>query len=98
MTTTNINALQQLIQTQTVNPPKTRNGDFFAAMAEAWSKALDQQADIVSEKAQALNQDGNDTPGAVTQLTAEAARLSFLAQSSSTSLQNGSEALKIAAK
>lgn len=98
MSTNNINALQQLIQTNTVGQPRTSSGNFFEALASAWGKALDKQADIIQEKSEALNQEGNDTPGAVTTLTAEAARLSFLANSSSNSLQNAGEALKTVAK
>lgn len=98
MTTTNINALQQLIQSQGTSPPRTSSGNFFEALAKAWGEALDKQADVIQEKSEALNQDGNDTPGAVTQLSAEAARLTFMATSSSTSLQNAGEALKTVAK
>jgi len=95
-TTTNINALQQLLATST--QPRTTTGNFFEALAKAWGDALDKQAQVIQEKSAVLNQDGTDTPGAMTELTAESAKISFLANSAHTSTSESAEALKALAQ
>ncbi len=94
-TTSNI-ALQQLVLT--ANPPPVKSGNFFEALAQAWGEALDKQAQVIQDKSAALNQDGNDTPSAITELSAEAAKISFMANSSHTALSEASEALKASAQ
>jgi hypothetical protein len=95
--TTPINQAQlnQLISSS-LTPPATKStsSGFFEALARAWGEALDKQAQVISDKSNALNQDGNDTMSAVTELTAESSRMSFLANSSHTSLSESGEALK----
>lgn len=95
-TPTNLYALQSVVLTSP--QPKSTGGDFFEALARAWGEALDKQAQVIQEKSAALNQDGNDTPAAITELSAESARISFLANSSHTSLSESSEALKAVAQ
>ncbi len=95
-TTNNVYALQQLIST--VSPQGSTGGNFFEALARAWGEALDKQAQVIQEKSAALNQDNNDTPSAMTELSAESAKISFMANSSHTSLSESSEALKAVAQ
>lgn len=80
------------------NPPPVKSGNFFEALAEAWGEALDRQAQVIQDKSTALNQDNNDTPKAMTELSAEAAKISFMANSSHTSISEASEALKAVAQ
>lgn len=97
--TTPVNQAQfaQLVLSSTPTT-KTTSGNFFEALARAWGEALDKQAQVISEKSAALNQDGSDTPGAMTELSAESARISFMANSSHTSMSESAEALKAVAQ
>lgn len=98
MATTNLSSLQQLVLTNAVTTPKPpTNGGFFEALAQAWGEALDKQAQVIQEKSTALNAEGGDTPSAITELSAESARMSFLANSSHTSQSEAAEALKAVA-
>src|SRR5262245_35679460 len=98
MSSSSINPLlQQLVLTS--NPPtRTSSGNFYEALARAWGEALDKQAQVIQDKSATLNQDGNDTPGAITELTAEAAKISFMAQSSQTSMSQSAKALETVAQ
>jgi len=99
--TTQLNQVQlnQLLATTNLTPPtKSTSSGFFEALARAWGEALDKQAQVISDKSDALSQDGNDTMSAVTELTAESSRMSFLANSSHTSLSESGEALKAVAQ
>ena|SRR5215813_5227599 len=97
MSSTPVNPLTQLVLTS-VPQTRTTTGNFYEALARAWGEALDKQAQVIQEKSAALNQDGNDTPGAITQLSAESARISFLAQSSQTSMSQSAKALETVAQ
>jgi hypothetical protein len=89
---------QLFSSTNTTPPTKSTSSGFFEALARAWGEALDKQAQVISDQSQALNVDGNDTMSAVTELTAESSRMSFLANSSHTSLSESGEALKAVAQ
>ena len=93
-----VNPLTQLVLTTNVPPTKTSGGNFYEALARAWGEALDKQAQVIQDKAAELNQDGNDTPGAITQLTAESAKITFMAQSSQTSMSSSAKALETVAQ
>jgi hypothetical protein len=76
---------------------KSRN--WFEAFAGAWGNALDKQADVIVQKSEALGGEGGaDRPSDITQLTAESMRMSFMAQSSHTSLDSISKALETMAR
>jgi hypothetical protein len=98
MTTSNNNlsALQTLILPPA--NPKSGNSNVFQAMAEAFAQRLDSIAQEVADKAAQLGQEGNDTPGAVTLLSAAAAELSFNANSAQNSISEYSQSLKTTAK
>lgn len=58
---------------------------WFEAMADAWGKALDAQANKIVEMSDGL-QDGLDSPSQVNQLTAQSLHMQFLANSSHTAI------------
>jgi hypothetical protein len=95
--TTSVNQTQltQLVYSSNLTPPSSsKSGGFFEALARAWGEALDKQAQVISDKSNQLNQDGSDTLSNITELTAESSRMSFLANSSHTSLSESGEAMK----
>ncbi len=77
----------------------SRSRNWFEAFASAWGNALDRQADVIVQKSEALGgEQGADRPSDITQLTAESMRMSFLSQSSHTSLDSVSKALETMAR
>ena len=74
------------------------SGSFFEAMARAWGQALDNQAGLIQQKSEAINAAGNDNPSAITELTTESLRMSFLSNSSSTSISSVGQALETMAR
>ncbi|MFC4293084.1 hypothetical protein ACFOWX_11725 [Sphingorhabdus arenilitoris] len=75
-----------------------RSKNWFEAFANAWGEALDKQADVIVQRSNALGQEGLDRPSDITQLTAESMRMSFMANSSHTSLDSVSKALETMAR
>lgn len=73
-------------------------GTWFEALAEAWGKTLDNQAAQIEQMSQAIGNDGQDNPSQITALTAESLRMSFLANSSSTSIDSVGKALETMAR
>jgi hypothetical protein len=74
------------------------SGSFFEAMARAWGQALDNQAGLIQQKSEAINAAGADNPSAITELTTESLRMSFLSNSSSTSISSVGQALETMAR
>lgn len=70
---------------------------WFEAMAKAWGNALDNQANTIQQKSDSVT-GGNDTPGAITELSAESLKMSFLANSSHTSISSVGSALETLAR
>jgi len=62
-----------------------RQGSWFEAMADAWGKALDNQANAIVERSEGL-EDGIDSPREITLLSAETQRMSFLSNSAHTAI------------
>ena len=75
----------------------SNGGTFFEAMAQAWGEALDRQANNIVQKSDALTA-GDDSPAAVTALTTEALKMSFLSNSSHTSISSVGQALETMAR
>lgn len=76
-----------------------RNRNWFEAFAGAWGSALDNQASKIEQQANVISgENGSDTPSEITKLTAESMRMSFMAQSSHTSLDSVSKALETMAR
>ncbi|HSI60072.1 MAG TPA: hypothetical protein VLA16_21120 [Ideonella sp.] len=76
----------------------TSSGDsWFEAMADAWGKALDEQAVAIEEKSAGMTGNG-DMPADVTELTAMSLKMSFLASSSHTAISSVGAALETMAR
>ncbi len=70
---------------------------WYEAMAEAWGQTLDAQAGRIEEQAKEIG-NGMDNPSAITQLTAESLKMSFMSNSSQTSLSSVGSALETMAR
>jgi hypothetical protein len=79
------------------NDVREGKGNWFEAFADAWGKALDTQADVITAKSDVVSQ-GGDKPSDITQLTAESMRMSFMANSSHSSIDSVSKALETMAR
>jgi hypothetical protein len=71
--------------------------NWFEAFAASWGRALDNQAQTISDMAENLKA-GGDKPSDITLLTAESMRMSFMSQSSHTSLDSISKSLETMAR
>ena len=76
---------------------RARSSNWFEAFANAWGSALDKQAAVIEQQADTLK-NGGDSPSQITMLTAESMRLSFMSQSSHTSLDSISKSLETMAR
>jgi hypothetical protein len=85
---TNLNMLAATPSVGSSN--KSRN--WFEAFASAWGRALDNQAEVIVQRSEALGQGGEDKPSDIT------LRLSFMANSSHTSLDSISKSLETMAR
>lgn len=74
------------------------DGSWFEVMAQAWGEALDNQANRIVERADALVDGGDESPQAVTMLSAESLRMQFLSNSSHTALTSMGSALETMAR
>jgi hypothetical protein len=72
--------------------------NWFEAFASAWGKALDTQAAAVEQRSDIVANSSGDNPSQITQLTAESMKMSFLANSSQTSIDSVSKALETMAR
>lgn len=86
-----------MIVSNTVVEKDKRNSSWFEAMANAWGKALDKQADTITEMSSQLV-DGIDSPRQVTMLTAESLRMQFLSNSSHTAISAVGSSLETMAR
>lgn len=79
--------------------PAGKSRNWFEAFASAWGSALDNQAaKIESQSSVISSENGTDSPSEITKLTAESMRMSFMANSSHTSLDSVSKALETMAR
>jgi len=72
-------------------------GTWFEAMADAWGQTLDNQATQIEQMSNSVG-NGTDNPSQVVKLTAESMRMSFLSQSSSSSLDSVGKSLETMAR
>ena len=77
---------------------KTGGTSWYEAMAQAWGAALDQQASVIQTLSDEVNKTGQDQPSVMVQLTAQAQKMGFLANSASTSNNSVGEALQTLGK
>jgi hypothetical protein len=72
-------------------------GTWFEALADAWGQTLDGQAARIEQMSDGISQ-GGDNPSQITKLTAESMRMSFMANSSSSSIDSVGKALETMAR
>lgn len=89
--------LARLASTGAAPAPRRGGANWFEAFAEAWGNALDNQAQNIEVRAEGLKA-GGDKPSDITMLTAESMRMTFMANSSHTSLDSISKALETMAR
>jgi hypothetical protein len=75
----------------------TSDGNWFEALSQAWGKTLDNEASRISAMSDGLSA-GNENPSDITKLTAESMRMSFLSQSSSSSIDSVGKSLETMAR
>ena len=73
------------------------NSSFFEAMARAWGDALDKQANRITEQSDKVSA-GDDTPGAITELSAQSLKMGFLSNSAHSATSSVSSALETIAR
>ncbi len=79
------------------NGEQGQGGSWFEAMADAWGKTLDAEATRIETMSNAIGE-GNDRPEAITELTGETLKMSFLSNSSHTALTSVGSALETMAR
>ena len=103
MSTTPINPLSMMATapltttSSSSSDGSSTSGDWFDAMAQAWSKSLDDEANTITTMSNSIG-DGADDPKAITMLTAESLRMGYLSDSSHTSLSSVGTALDTMAR
>lgn len=90
--------LSTLAATPSLGSYGQKSNNWFEAFANAWGAALDKQANVIVQRSEELGTGGADKPSDITQLTAESMRMSFMANSSHTSLDSVSKALETMAR
>lgn len=73
------------------------DGSWFEALSDAWGSTLDREASKLETMSNSLG-NGSDNPSQVTELTAEAMRMSFLSNSSSSSIDSVGKSLETMAR
>jgi hypothetical protein len=73
------------------------SGLWFEAMARAWGQTLDAQAGRIQEQSDIVS-GGDDTPGAITELSAQSLKMSFLSNTSHTAISSVGQALDTMAR
>ena len=98
--TSTTNALQTLAGSPMTTQKSNSENDgssWYEAMATAWGQTLDNEANTITTMSDGLSA-GGDSPSDITKLTAESMRMSFMSQSSSSSLDAVGKALETMAR
>lgn len=95
--TNTVNAMSITAAAPANGANSSEGSNWFEAMAEAWGKALDAKANQIQATSNQLN-NGNDTPSTITQLSAQSLEMSFLSNSSHTSMNSVGTALETLAR
>jgi hypothetical protein len=82
----------------TQNKSSSSGASWFQALAQAWGEALDKQAGVIQQQSDAISTAGSDSPSSITALTTESLRMSFLSNSSNTSISTVGQALETMAR
>jgi hypothetical protein len=98
MTTNYVNPLAMFATTPTSQTKKSGgDGTWFEAMAEAWGRTLDAQADRITQQSDVVSA-GDDSPAAITNLTTQSLKMGFLSNSSHTAISSVGTALETMAR
>ncbi len=90
-------SLSNMAASPSMSEFNTKSKNWFEAFASAWGSALDKQADVIVAQSDQLSA-GGDRPSDIAKLSAESMRMSFMANSSHTSLDSVSKALETMAR
>jgi hypothetical protein len=80
------------------NSKESSDNSWFEAMADAWGQALDRQAQRIETMSTEIGDEGVETPSAITKLTAETLKMSFLSNSSHTAISSMGTSLETMAR
>ena len=97
MTSNTVNPLSIVAAAPSNSSSSNKASNWFEAMAEAWGKALDAKADQLQSTSDELS-NGNDRPATITKLSAESLEMSFLSNSSHTSMSSVGSAVETLAR
>jgi hypothetical protein len=100
MTSSILNSMSNLALAPSANSRResaTADGSWFEAIARAWGNTLDNQAQRITEMSDQIGQ-GDEMPSQIAKLTAESMRMSFMANSSQTSMDSIGRALETMAR
>ena len=92
-----VNNQLSMVAAAPMTQQKPQGGTWFEAMASAWGQALDKQASIIEQQSDAVSA-GNDTPAAITELTAQSLKMGFLSNSSHSAISSVGSALETMAR
>jgi hypothetical protein len=100
MSTSNLNGLGTMAASAGLSTSDSKNhsGSWFEAMARAWGKTMDQQADKIMNLSDQISTDGEDKPSTMALLTAESLKMNFLANSESSSVDSVGRSLETMAR
>lgn len=102
MTNLTVNADMGTLAATPLTGNRMRRSDapsnWFEAFASAWGHALDTQAAAIEQRSNMVANAGGDNPSQITELTAESLKMSFLANSSHSSLDSVGKALETMAR
>jgi hypothetical protein len=73
------------------------SGHWFEAMARAWGQTLDAQAGRIQQQSEIVA-NGDDTPAAITELSTQSLKMSFLSNSSHSAISSVGQALETMAR
>ncbi|HSW05255.1 hypothetical protein [Aquabacterium sp.] len=93
-----VNPMSLIAATPMTQNKSSGGSSWFQALAQAWGEALDSQASVIQQKSDAIATGGTDNPSAITELTTESLRMSFLSNSSNTSISTVGQALETMAR
>ncbi len=71
---------------------------WYEAMASAWGKTLDQQAEKITTLSQQIGSQGHDDPGTITLLSAETMRMQFLSNNAANATSSVGKSLETLAR
>jgi hypothetical protein len=96
MTDTN-KALSLIAAAPSIGKGSDKPASWFEAMAEAWGRTLDAKAAEIEATSDRISE-GDDKPAVLTELSAQSMQMSFMSNSSHTSLSSVGSALEALAR